>query len=91
MGRGHRGGGAAGKAGRGGRRAGGGGGARGHGGGRPGQPTATIPTGEALLVELRASPAFHDALKGRGGALPASLLRDACLVPPHHQGRFQRV
>jgi hypothetical protein len=78
MGRGHRGGGPAGRPGRGGRRAGGGGGARGHGGSRPGQPSATIPAGEALLVELRASPGFHEALKGRGGAplLPTSLLHE---------------
>ncbi|KAL4427139.1 hypothetical protein ABPG77_001143 [Micractinium sp. CCAP 211/92] len=34
-------------------------------GARPGQPTAAPPSGDALRVELRASPEFFQALKGR--------------------------
>lgn len=42
-----------------------GGGGR-HRGARPAQPTAAPPSGDALRVELRASPEFFKALEGRG-------------------------
>jgi hypothetical protein len=60
MGRGHRGGGGSGRGGRGGRRPTAG------SGNRAAQPAAAPPSGEALVVELRATPEFSEALSGQG-------------------------
>jgi hypothetical protein len=70
MGRGHRRGGGSGRGGRGGRRPAPG------SGNRAAQPAAAPPSGEALVVELRATPEFSEAVSGQGEH-PAAVGGDA--------------
>lgn len=78
--------------GRGGRSGGGRGGGRGRGRGRQPAPAQqqqpATPSGEALVVELRASPAFYAALQDAGGwcRLPAACLMQCKAVAWLHVG-----